>query len=86
MVSSTQRRSSNLQQIAQEAGVSMMTVSRALNNRGYVADDTRLTSSPFPDPSGMFGFLTLASRQSAGFCDGSEALYGRTDCVGATAG
>jgi len=41
MASSIQRRSSNLQQIAQEAGVSMMTVSRALNNRGYVADDTR---------------------------------------------
>jgi len=37
----TTRRSSNLRQIAEEAGVSTMTVSRALNNRGYVADDTR---------------------------------------------
>jgi hypothetical protein len=40
-----------------------------------------VTSSPFLDPSGMLGFLTLASPERVGFLDGKEALYGRADRV-----
>jgi hypothetical protein len=40
-----------------------------------------LTFSPFLDPSGMLGFLTLASPERVGFSDGKEALYGRANRV-----
>ncbi len=45
-----------------------------------------LTFSPFLDPSGMLGFLTLASPERVGFSDGKEALYGRADRVRFEAG
>jgi hypothetical protein len=45
-----------------------------------------LTFSPFLNPSGMLGFLTLASPERVGFPDGKKELYGRADCVRATAG
>jgi putative transposase len=40
-----------------------------------------LTFSPFLDPSGMLGFLTLASPERVGFLDGREELFGRADRV-----
>ena len=45
-----------------------------------------LTFSPFLDPSGMLGFLNLASPERVGFLDGKEAFHRRADCVRATAG
>jgi hypothetical protein len=45
-----------------------------------------VTFSPFLDPSGMVGFLTLASPERVGFSDGKEALFGGADRVRATAG
>ena len=45
-----------------------------------------VTFSPFLNPSGMLGFLTLASPERVGFPDGKKELYGRADCVRATAG
>ena len=45
-----------------------------------------VTFSPFLDPSGMLGFLDLASPERVGFLDGKEALHRRADCVRATAG
>jgi LacI family transcriptional regulator len=41
MPASSPRRTSTVRQIAQELGVSMMTVSRALNGRGRISDETR---------------------------------------------
>jgi hypothetical protein len=40
-----------------------------------------VTFSPFLDPSGMCGFLTLASPGRAGFSDGKKELSGKADRV-----